>query len=85
VIGVLSAQSYTEHSYTDLEEQTLSTLAYQAAIVIENARLYAETRDQLRDQKLLYECGQALAVVHEPESFLRLWRNGSQIALAQRP
>ncbi|HLF00525.1 MAG TPA: GAF domain-containing protein, partial [Anaerolineales bacterium] len=41
VIGTLSAQSYEEYSYTDLDEQTLSTLAHQAAIAIENARLYA--------------------------------------------
>ncbi len=70
VTGILSAQSYREHTYTDLEEQTLSTLAFQAAIAIENARLYAETRDQLRDQQLLHECGRALAVVHETTAIL---------------
>lgn len=72
VIGLLSAQSYSEHSYTDLEEQTLGTLAYQAAVAIENARLYAETRDQLRDQKLLHECGLALAVVHDPRRIFEI-------------
>jgi GAF domain-containing protein len=72
VIGTLSAQSYNDHSYSDIEEQMLSMLAYQAAIAIENARLYTATRDQLRDQTLLYECGQALAVVHDMTSALKI-------------
>ncbi|HKZ69838.1 MAG TPA: GAF domain-containing protein, partial [Anaerolineales bacterium] len=70
VIGTLSAQSYEEYSYTDLDEQTLSTLAHQAAIAIENARLYAETERQLRDQILLYDCSQALALVHDTASII---------------
>lgn len=70
VIGVLTAQSYEEYTYSVVEEQTLSTLAHQAAIAIENARLYAETQWQLHDQILLYECGQALALARDAPSVL---------------
>ncbi len=70
VIGALSAQSYQEHRYTDVEMQTLGALACQAAIAIENARLYAETQRQLQEQTLLSECSQALALVHDAESVL---------------
>ncbi len=65
VVGTLSAQSYVEYVYTDAEERTLSTLAHQAAIAIENARLYDQTQSQLHDQILLYECAHALSLVHD--------------------
>jgi PAS domain S-box-containing protein len=44
VLGMLSAQSYQPNSYTVDEQQILSTLANQAAVAIQNARLFAETR-----------------------------------------
>lgn len=43
-IGMLSAQSYQPNVYTEDEQQILSTLANQAAVAIQNARLFAETR-----------------------------------------
>jgi diguanylate cyclase (GGDEF)-like protein len=44
-IGVLSAQSYQTYTYTDENEKVLDQLASQAAIAIENARLYAELQE----------------------------------------
>jgi PAS domain S-box-containing protein len=44
VIGMLSAQSYQPNVYTEDEQQILSTLANQAAVAIQNGRLFAETR-----------------------------------------
>ncbi len=44
VIGMLSAQSYQPSVYTDDDQQILSTLANQAAVAIQNGRLFAETR-----------------------------------------
>lgn len=43
VIGMLSAQSYQPKVYTGQEQQILSTLANQAAVAIQNGRLFAET------------------------------------------
>lgn len=45
VIGVLSAQSYQTYSYTDEDERVLDLLASQAAIAIENARLFTEVQE----------------------------------------
>lgn len=42
ILGVLSAQSYRERSYDADDVQVLQTIAHQAAIALENARLYNE-------------------------------------------
>jgi diguanylate cyclase (GGDEF)-like protein len=42
VIGVMVVQSYRPKAYTEEDIRTLETIALQAAIAIENARLYAE-------------------------------------------
>ncbi len=44
IIGMLSAQSYEPNVYSEDEQQILSTLANQAAVAIQNGRLFAETR-----------------------------------------
>ncbi|MBM3129745.1 MAG: sensor domain-containing diguanylate cyclase [Chloroflexi bacterium] len=44
VLGVISAQSYREGSYQPEDVQVLETIAAQAAIALENARLYDEVR-----------------------------------------
>ena len=43
VIGMLSAQSYQPNVYGLEEQQILSTLANQAAVAVQNGRLFAET------------------------------------------
>lgn len=44
IVGVLSVQSYREHSYRADDVQVLQTIANQAAIALENARLYNEVQ-----------------------------------------
>lgn len=44
VIGALSAQSYQLNAYTENDQQILSTLANQATVAIQNARLLSETQ-----------------------------------------
>jgi PAS domain S-box-containing protein len=44
VIGVMSMQSYQPNAYTPEQIRLLETIAAQAAIAVENARLYDETR-----------------------------------------
>ena len=45
VIGMISAQSYSEHDYRDPESRMLRTIASQAAIAIEHARLYRQAQN----------------------------------------
>lgn len=44
VIGALSAQSYQFNAYTENDQQILSTLANQATVAIQNARLLSQTQ-----------------------------------------
>lgn len=44
VLGMLSVQSYQPYAYTPEQCRLLETIAMQAAIAIENARLYAEVK-----------------------------------------
>lgn len=45
VIGMITAQSYEEHDYRDPEARMLRTIASQAAIAIEHARLYRQAQN----------------------------------------
>ena len=48
VIGMLSAMFVEPHTFSDSEVELLTVLADQAAVAIENARLYAQTDEELR-------------------------------------
>lgn len=45
MVGVLSAQSYQPHAYTDTDLELLELLGANAAIAIENARLFGEVQE----------------------------------------
>ncbi len=44
VVGMLSAQTYQYNAYDENDQQLLGTLANQATVAIQNARLFAETQ-----------------------------------------
>lgn len=46
VFGMLSTQSYQPHTYTQNDQNMLELLAAHAAIVLENARLFADERER---------------------------------------
>ncbi len=54
IIGVLDVQSTKSGAFTSADVETLSILADQVAIAIENARLLAETREALAESRALY-------------------------------
>ena len=51
-VGMLSAQSYQANVYTEDDLQILSTLANQAAVAIQNSRLFNETERLAREFEL---------------------------------
>ncbi len=55
VIGVLNVESKTLDAFDEGGRQLLSTLADQAALAIENARLYDEVRRRLAETRLVQE------------------------------
>ena len=59
-IGVIGAESDKADAFTEADERLLTTLAAQASIAIENARLLAETLHQVEEMSALADCSQAL-------------------------
>lgn len=54
VIGVLDVQSREQNAFTPADVETLTILADQIAIAIENARLLAESKQALIESQMLY-------------------------------
>jgi GAF domain-containing protein/HAMP domain-containing protein len=54
VIGALDVQSTQPNAFTSADAETLSTLADQVAIAIENARLFSEAGQALDESRALY-------------------------------
>lgn len=54
-IGTLSVQSQCPHAYSDEDVRTLAVIASQAAVAIENARLYSESRSSVQRMQILLE------------------------------
>ncbi|MBA3470040.1 MAG: GAF domain-containing protein [Herpetosiphonaceae bacterium] len=62
VVGVMCVQTYTsDHAYSDDDVQLLSTVANQAAQALENARLFSESRESVRELSTLSETSVSLA------------------------
>ncbi len=55
VIGSLDVQSTQTNAFSEEDMNVLTTLADQVAIAIENARLFGEARDALRESRALFE------------------------------
>ncbi|MFH2102825.1 MAG: GAF domain-containing protein [Chloroflexota bacterium] len=74
VSGMLSAQSYQPNIYTEEEQQILSTLANQAAVAIQNGRLYAETRRLAEEleQRVIERTAELAREQRNTETLLRI-------------
>ncbi len=70
VIGVLNAESSQINYFTLADQQLFQTLAGQAAVAIENARLHAEAQRRLAEQIALREAGMFLSSTLELETVL---------------
>lgn len=55
VIGVLTTDNFTPHSYTEEDAQILQIFANQAAIAINNARLYTSAQQEIAERKQAQE------------------------------
>ncbi len=61
VEGLLYVDNRTARPFTDRDEAILQRLADYAAIAIENARLYSQTREGLEELEAIHRAGQAIA------------------------
>ncbi len=63
VIGTLDVQSTELYAFDESDLSTLQTLAHQAAIAIENARLYEEAQRRIDELTGLHELSQAFSAM----------------------
>lgn len=78
-IGMLSVQSYQPNVYDEEDLQVLSTLANQAAVAIQNGRLFAETRrlaDEL-EQRVIERTAELAREQRNTETLLRILTEAS--------
>jgi GAF domain-containing protein len=61
MVGVMSMQDYAPQAYNQEHQRFLSTIASEVAIAIENARLYQETQQRLKELSLLFDTSAALS------------------------
>ena len=71
VIGAISVQSYQPHAFDERHERLLAAIASQAALVIENARLYAQTQQRVKELSSLFQASVATSSSLEVEEVLR--------------
>ncbi len=70
VIGVLDAQNTRPNAFTEEDERLLITLGGQLSTVIENARLFNESRQRVRELTALSQVSQALNEAKDLKSVL---------------
>ncbi len=77
--AVLAANPRNGRGFTDDDMRLLSVFAAQAAIVVENARLYVEEQRRAEELAGLQEIAQAVELLHEPSELYRqiCWRIAS--------
>ena len=51
IVGVISIQSYTSHAYDPNQIRLLETIATQAAVAIENSRLYEKAQQEIKQRE----------------------------------
>ena len=61
VVGVISIESEIPHAFSEADERLTITLANQAAIALENARLHEETLHQLKQLQALHIIDETIA------------------------
>ncbi|MFW6182451.1 MAG: GAF domain-containing protein [Chloroflexota bacterium] len=69
-IGMLNVDSKTPHAYDAAVGETVRAFANQAAVAIENARLYEETRQRANELEIVYQVAVATASVVDIDSLI---------------
>ena len=76
LVGVLSAMSYTPHTFTSEEIDMLSAIGGMFSVAVENARLYEEARSNLMRLAYFDEAGGALTASLDLERVMQVIMEG---------
>ncbi len=83
IIGMIAIQSYDANLlYSERDVDLLSSIAGQAAIAIQNARLFQETEATLAETEALYQAGAELNTANTFEDILTVLRNHTLLGRA---
>jgi len=72
VIGAMSVQSYKPNVYSSEDQLLLELLATQAAIAIENTRLFDEIRQRAHEFEALYQTTHDISLQQDSDSLLQM-------------
>ncbi len=72
VLGVINIQSYTQYAFDENDLRFVTTVTNQAAVALNNARLFAETRQNASEMSTLFEVSQSLSGTLEPDTIQML-------------
>jgi len=72
VLGIVNIQSYERHAFNQDDLRFVSTVANQAAIAINNARLFLERGRRIEELATFNQIGQALSAVSKHDELLEL-------------
>jgi GAF domain-containing protein/signal transduction histidine kinase len=72
VLGVINLQSYEQHAFSQDDLRFVSTVASQAAIAINNARLFQERGRQIEELATFNEIGQELSAATRYDDLIEL-------------
>lgn len=70
IIGVISAQSYSMDTYNDDHLVTLTALAHQVVVAIENVRLFEQTSKRAQRLAILNEIGREISTLTDLPSLM---------------
>jgi len=70
IIGILNVDSHQPHAYTREIGETVATFANQAAIAVENARLYREVDQRISELTVLHHVAQTTASIIDQDELL---------------
>jgi len=69
-IGTISIQSTQYNAFKERDAEILKALSIQAAVAIENTRLFETTQQQLKEVNILYQISRALAISIDAEQLI---------------
>ncbi len=75
VLGAISAQSYQPDAYGEEEQALLEMLATHAATAIENARLYEETQNRIKEMETINRLSSSLRTTTSQAEMLEIFLN----------
>ena len=70
-LGTISVESEKSHAFSTHEAELLKGLGSQAAIAIENTRLFESTQQSLKEVNALYKINQGLAASLDPDRLIQ--------------